>query len=584
MFELIGFISMDPIWILIFPPLALALLVGHLLGHGAARLGVPQVTVYLLMGIVLGPHGIAALDWMPAWTGVFTLEAQDHHALEVLEHIAIGFILYRVGTEFRFQDLRRIGPRVVALSLGEVLLTGGLVFLAVWSVTGNLIVASIAPVLAISSAPSATLLTLREVEADGRASRAILLLVGLNNLTTLLIFPIPLALAFGVGDPTSAILVALGALGIGGAVGLVISIVLESAGRVRYRTLLGVIGVIACVGLVGFLPGDPVGLAMLACFGAGVAVVNSSPHAEEFTLDLERAVYPLYALFFVAAGSGLQVERLGQLGALGLAFIGARVTGKLLGSYVGIKLGGFGKDLPKYLGMGLMCQAGVALGILNALEGSEVAEPITRDLRGVVLASVVFFELVGPWLTRRTVIEAGEVKLANLVMQRPGAGGLREVRDELKRNLGADAVGRIEADGGLCVRHAMHRAPDVASSNLTFDAVLKLFGESGHDTLTVVNSDHKPVGVIAFSDIQDILYDPSLRNLVIAEDLMQPLTLTFEPDVALSLALDQMDAGGVHSVAVVEDGHLAGMLSRRDVYSTLHRAFAHMDAEANGEK
>ena len=125
-----------------------------------------------------------------------------------------------------------------------------------------------------------------------------------------------------------------------------------------------------------------------------MAVVNSSPHAEEFTLDLERAVYPLYALFFVAAGSGLQVERLGQLGALGLAFIGARVTGKLLGSYVGIKLGGFGKDLPKYLGMGLMCQAGVALGILNALEGSEVAEPITRDLRGVVLASVVFFELV----------------------------------------------------------------------------------------------------------------------------------------------------------------------------------------------
>lgn len=567
---------MDP-WVLVLPPLALALLLGHVLGHAAGRLGVPQVTVYLLMGILVGPHGLAALEGMPAWSEALTLGHGDHESLKVLEHIAIGFILYRVGTEFRFADLRRIGPRIIALSLGEVLLTGGLVFLAVWSITGNLVVASIAPILATSSAPSATLLTLREVEAEGRSSRAILLLVGLNNLITLLVFPIPLALAFGVGDPKTATLVALGALGTGAGVGLLVSIVLESAGRVRYRTLLGVLGVMACVGLAGTLPGDPVGLAMLASFGAGVAVVNSSPHAKELTLDLERAVYPLYALFFVAAGSDLEVGRLGQLGALGLAFIGARIAGKILGSVAGIRIGGFGRDLPGYLGVGLLCQAGVALGILNALAGSEVAEPVTRDLRGVVLASVVFFELVGPWLTRRTVIQAGEVKLANLVFQRPGAGGLREVWDELRRNIGADAVGRIEADAGLSVRHAMHRAPDVARSTLGFEAVLKLFAESGHDTITVVGSEQKPLGVIAFSDIQDILYDPSLRNLVIAEDLMHPLKLSVSPDLALSEALNKMDQEGVHSVAVVEGEQLAGLLTRRDVYSTLHRAFAKID-------
>ena len=205
---------MDP-WVLVLPPLALALLLGHVLGHAAGRLGVPQVTVYLLMGILVGPHGLAALEGMPAWSEALTLGHGDHESLKVLEHIAIGFILYRVGTEFRFADLRRIGPRIIALSLGEVLLTGGLVFLAVWSITGNLVVASIAPILATSSAPSATLLTLREVEAEGRSSRAILLLVGLNNLITLLVFPIPLALAFGVGDPKTATLVALGALGIG---------------------------------------------------------------------------------------------------------------------------------------------------------------------------------------------------------------------------------------------------------------------------------------------------------------------------------------------------------------------------------
>jgi Kef-type K+ transport system membrane component KefB/CBS domain-containing protein len=573
---------MDP-WILVLPPLAIALLLGHVLGHGASRIGLPQVTVYLLMGIALGPHGLAALDGAPAWSRVFTLGAEDHGPLKVLEHIAIGFILYRVGTEFRFADLRRIGPRIVVLSMSEVLLTGGLVFLAVWSVTGNLLVASIAPVLATSSAPSATLLTLREVEAEGRASRAILLMVGINNLVTLLVFPIPLALLYGVGDPKTATLVALAAFGIGAVVGLVISIVLESAGRIRYRTLLGVIGVLACVGLVGVLPGDPVGLAMLACFGAGLAVANSSPHAEELTLDLERAVYPLYALFFVAAGSDLDVRSLGHMGALGVAFIGARIAGKVLGSIIGMRLGGFGRDLPPYLGMGLLCQAGVALGILAALEGVGGGEDL-RSLTSVVLASVVFFELVGPWLTRRTVIQAGEVKLANLVFQRPGAGGLREVRDELLRNLGADAVGRIQADAGLSVRHAMHRAPDVARSTLGFDAVLKLFAESGHDTITVVGAGFKPIGMIAFSDIQDILYDPSLRNLVIAEDLMQPLSLSVSPELALSEALQLMDDAHVHSVAVIEGERLAGLLTRRDVYSTLHRAFAHIDAESKEEK
>jgi len=97
----------------------------------------------------------------------------------------------------------------------------------------------------------------------------------------------------------------------------------------------------------------------------------------------------------------------------------------------------------------------------------------------------------------------------------------------------------------------------------------------------VVGSGHKPIGVIAFSDIQDILYDPSLRNLVIAEDLMQPLALTVSPDLPLSEALAMMDEANVHSVAVVEGEELSGLLTRRDVYSTLHRAFAHIDAEAN---
>ena len=132
----------------------------------------------------------------------------------------------------------------------------------------------------------------------------------------------------------------------------------------------------------------------------------------------------------------------------------------------------------------------------------------------------------------------------------------------------------------------MHRAPGTARANLTFDRVLKILGEVGSDLLAVVDETGGLVGVISFSDTKDILYDPHLRDLVIAEDLAQPVAEPLVPDLPLQEALKRLDDMHVHSWPVVEGGRLVGMLKRRDVYSTLHRAFASdpLPPQAQGER
>lgn len=555
------------------PAAALALLASFLLGRPARRAGLPQVTVYVFVGALVGPQLLGALGERFPWLAPLAFGEHTHAVLAGIEHLAAGFILFRVGAEFRFTALRRIGPRILLLSTCEIGVTALLVGLAVWVVTHDPLLAGVAPLLATASAPSATLLTLREVEAEGPASRATLLLVGLNNLATLLLFPIPLALLFHTGHPAHALGFSVLALALGSGVGIVTALSLELAATARQRVVLGIVAVLACIGATSVMGEGSGGLAMLATFGAGVMVANGSPHSGALFEELESSVYPLYALFFIAAGADLHLGSLAHLGMLGIAFLSARIAGKLLGTRLGVRLAHWRKELPPQLGEALLCQAGVALGLLAALELSS-AEAATRDLRNVVLASVVFFELVGPYLVRRMVVRAGEVKLANLLLA-PGAGArgaVREVAEMLLASFGARDLARLHRSGALSARHVMRRVPDFVRPQDRFDRVLRVLGESGSDLLPVVAEDGVLRGVISFQELKDVLYDPTVRNLVIAEDLMGPLPAIVEPQTPLDVVLNHMDRTGAHSWPVVEDGRLAGMLNRRDVYSTLHKA------------
>ena len=552
-------------------PLALALLASLGLGRVAARLGIPRVTIYLLVGFALGPYALARGVEPGSLSSWFLLIPSTETPLDIVSELAIGFVLFGIGGNFLLPTLRRVGAPIWALSGVEIATTSLLVGAAVGVGTGDWRLALLAPALAVSTAPSATLVTLREIEAEGPATRALLLCVGHNNLAALFAFPILLSLAFGTGNALSATASAGAAMGIGGLMGLMTALGLEAISDRRDLVLLGLAAVLATLGACHAIQPGSTGLAMLGCFSAGVTLANASPHWPSLSRYLENTVYPLYVLFFIAAGSQLHVDALGQAGVLGLAFVSARLLGKLLGARLGLQLAGWNTTLPPALGGGLLCQAGVALGLVAALEAA--APEQTTDLRNVVVASVVFFELVGPWLLRRTAIRAGEVKLASLLphAEALGTDAFRWVALEIRRNLGLLRSPPTSTHRELTVRHAMRRRPQTVGPATPFERVLKILGETESDLLPVVDSEGRLAGVISYDEVKNALYDPILRGVVIAKDLTIPVDAPLSPEDGLPEALEKMDSRRLPSWPVVEDGILRGMVRRSDLYALIRR-------------
>jgi len=548
-----------------------ALLLSLALGRLASQYGIPRVTVYLLVGLALGPNvGLALVDpaGIPAQ---FLLGADTDAPLRVLQELGVGFILFSIGAAFRFTTFREVGPRIAGLSAAEIGVTSALVGIAVYAATGEWQLGAIAPALAVASAPSATLVTLREVEAEGPASRCLILCVGSNNLIALLAYPVLASLAFGVAGAGWASLSALIALIGGGAIGFAAAVWLESITGRRELVLLGILVVLAALGLAHWGEIGGTGHGMLACFAAGLAVANGSPHAEELFRYLENTVYPIYVLFFIAAGRDLHLEELMQGGLLAILFVAARTIGKLLGVALGLRLTGLSESLPRSLGAGLLCQAGIALGLVASLEA--IAPEQTAQLRHVVVASVVVFELIGPFLVRSVAVRAGEVTLANLLphAEAKGREALRWVYLELRRNLGLLKADHFDEESKPTVEHAMRRRPRFVSESLSFEDVLKALGETGADLLPVIDNEARFKGVISYEEVKNTLYDPFLRGLVIAEDLTSSIADALDPADSLAKALEVLDRHRVQSWPVVKDGQLMGIVRRTDLYAMMRR-------------
>ncbi len=550
----------------------MALLLSLALGRLASQFGIPRVTVYLLVGLALGPNvGLALVDpkGVPAQ---FLLGADTDAPLRVLQELGVGFILFSIGAAFRFTTFREVGPRIAGLSAAEIGVTSALVGIAVYAATGEWRLGAIAPALAVASAPSATLVTLREVEAEGPASRCLILCVGSNNLIALLAYPVLTSLAFGVAGAGWASLSALIALIGGGAIGFAAAVWLESITGRRELVLLGIFVVLAALGLAHWGEIGGTGHGMLACFAAGLAVANGSPHAEELFRYLENTVYPIYVLFFIAAGRDLHLEELVQGGLLAILFVAARTIGKLLGVALGLRLTGLSESLPRSLGAGLLCQAGIALGLVASLEA--IAPEQTAQLRHVVVASVVVFELIGPFLVRSVAVRAGEVTLANLLphAEAKGREALRWVYLELRRNLGLLKADHFDEESKPTVEHAMRRRPRFVSESLSFEDVLKALGETGADLLPVIDNEAHFKGIISYEEVKNTLYDPVLRGLVIAEDLTSSIADALDPADSLAKALEVLDRHRVQSWPVVKEGQLLGIVRRTDLYAMMRRS------------
>lgn len=377
-----------------------ALLLLGLLGDLASRaLPLPRVTLLVVFGIVIGPPG---LDLLPA-------QATDWYPLiSDLALLMVGFLL---GGKLSRATLDEVGTSVLAISAFEVVgvslaVLVGLVLAGV-QLEVALLLAGIAP----ASAPAAVVNVTEQLRAKGRFTDTLLGIVALDDAWGLVVFSVLLATAQALGEGgggTAALL--HGARELGGAL-LVGALVGVPAAFLTGRLQPGEPTQAEALGVVLLAGGLALWLQasfLLAAMLVGAVIVNLASHHDRPFREIQNVEWPFMVLFFVLAGASLQVEQLAAVGWIGLVYVSLRALGLVVGAYLGGLAGGAERRVRRWIGLAIMPQAGVALGM--ALVAGNAFPGLRDVILPLVIGSTVVFELGGPALTRLAVIRAGDAR------------------------------------------------------------------------------------------------------------------------------------------------------------------------------
>ena len=374
-----------------------------LLGFATDAIGrrtrLPRVTLLLIFGFAIGPAGLGFL--CPNEEKWFSVVAN-------MALIMIGFLL---GEKFTLSSLREHGKLVLWLSVAEVVVTALVVLIGLLLIGVQMDIALLLAGISTATDPAATTDVVHETKADGLFTRTMLGIVAVDDAWGLIVFSLMLtaAQAFsGQGDSITPLLT--GAWELGGAllVGIALGIPMAYlTGRIRpgEPTLVEALGVVfLCGGIAIWLEVS----FLLASMVLGCVVANLARHHTRPFHAIEGIEWPFMILFFVLAGASLHTETLFQIGFVGSAYIILRIIGRLLGAWTGGAISHADPLMRRWMGMALIPQAGVALGM--ALVAMQRRPDLGEIILPIVIASTVLFELIGPVLTRAALIHVGEAR------------------------------------------------------------------------------------------------------------------------------------------------------------------------------
>ncbi len=402
--------------------LSLSLVGGLLMSRLAKLLNLPAVTAYLVCGLLLGPYLLGALDI----TGIGFTTPESVSRLDIISQTALGFIAFTIGNEFRVAQLKAMGRQAITVGIFQAVFTTALVdaaLVALHFANPELISISSAITLgaiAAATAPAATLMVVRQYKADGPLTKLLLLVVAIDDAVGLVLFSASFGVASALESGAISILTVLVepvveivlSLALGGFAGWVLYWV-EKYFHSRSKRLSISIGfVLLTVGLsmAEFEAGGVrCGFSLLlVCMMTGTVFCNICDFSEELMSRVDGWTAPLFVLFFVLSGAELNLGILANplVLLIGAVYIISRSLGKYLGSYASCAATGCSEKITRHLGITLLPQAGVALGM--ALTAQQLAGGAV--VRSVVLFSVLVYELVGPALTKRSLIAAGEIR------------------------------------------------------------------------------------------------------------------------------------------------------------------------------
>ena len=403
--------------------LSIAMFAGLMMSRVAKVLGLPAVTSYLVAGIIIGPYCLGRLG-IP---GIGLISSENVSTYDVIQNAALGFIAFAMGNEFRIAELKKIGKSATVIAVFQAVMATLFVDLALLCV--HFIIPEKLPLgavltlgaVATATAPAATLMVVKQYKAEGPLTRMLLPVVALDDVVGLIVF----AVSFGVTKALSS-----------GSIDL-ISVIVNPIVEVIFSLLLGFILGVAfhfsekffhsnskrlsisitfvflavALSMLEFHIGPvEVGFSsLLVCMMLGTVFCNLCDFSEELMDRVDKWTAPLMILFFVISGAGLEFSVFSDVAIIlvGIVYIIFRSAGKMIGASISASFMHCEPTIQKYLGITLLPQAGVALGMsMTAMSLGEVGIII----RNIALMAVLVYELVGPLLTKIALDKAGEIK------------------------------------------------------------------------------------------------------------------------------------------------------------------------------
>ena len=402
--------------------LSISLIAGLLLSRVAKLLKLPAVTAYLVAGILVGPYLLGSLGI----GGIGFVSMADVKSYSIISDVALGFIAFSIGNEFRLVQLKKIGRQATIIGILQAVITTIVVDVAL--ILMHLAMPEILPLeaaivlgaIAAATAPAATLMVVKQYKAKGPVTDILLPVVALDDAVGLVLF----AISFGIARAMHA-----------GTVNIV-SVILEPVLEVVLSLLLGalmgvlfhicerffhsrskrlsvsiafVLMTIALSKLTFTVGGVHIAFSsLLTCMMLGTIFCNICDFSEELMERVDRWTAPLFVLFFVLSGAELELSVFTNLlmVLIGVVYILSRSVGKYGGAFISAKIAGSDEKIVKYLGITLLPQAGVALGMaMKAKEFGEIGEMVAT----ITLFAVLIYELVGPMMTKMALLKAGDI-------------------------------------------------------------------------------------------------------------------------------------------------------------------------------
>lgn len=381
--------------------LSIVLIAGLIGGRVARFFKLPNVTGYIIAGLLVGPSFFHVIT------------AQDSVSLGIISEFALAIIAFNIGSEFVIKEIKKVGKAVVIITIAEVIGAVFIVFAIMYflfkqSFVFSIVIAS----MSAATAPAGTMMVINQYRAKGPLTRTILPVVALDDIAGIMVFGIAMSIAHltsgsaqvsFIGMITQPIIEIVGSCLLGLVCGIILAFLTKKAEDNEELLMMVLAAIGAAAGLAVLLNLS----SLLACIVVGTVVANLSPHANRSFAVINQFAPPVYLLFFTLAGASLELSILKTVGLLGIAYIFARAAGKILGAWIGAKIVRAEPAVANNLGYALLAQGGISIG-LSILVRQQLPE-LSTAITTIIMFAVLVYEIAGPILAKFSLQRAGEI-------------------------------------------------------------------------------------------------------------------------------------------------------------------------------